>query len=86
MEDSSSVRTQLTLTAKKIIRSRPKKRNIFYQSASKFLPFLKKENIHPDMSGIRPKLQGPDDDFRDFVIKEDYSRISSIWSASNRRA
>jgi L-2-hydroxyglutarate oxidase LhgO len=44
----------------------------FYQSAGKYLPFLKKENIHPDMSGIRPKLQGPDDDFRDFVIKEDF--------------
>jgi L-2-hydroxyglutarate oxidase LhgO len=23
------------------------------------------------MSGLRPKLQGPDDDFCDFVIKED---------------
>ena len=43
----------------------------FYQSAGKFLPFLKKENIHPDMYGIRPKLQGPDDDFCDFVIQED---------------
>jgi len=47
------------------------KAELFYQSAVKFLPFLKKENIHPDMSGIRPKLQGPDDDFRDFVIRED---------------
>jgi L-2-hydroxyglutarate oxidase LhgO len=44
---------------------------LFYQSASKFLPFLKKENVYPDMAGIRPKLQGPDDDFRDFVIRED---------------
>ncbi len=43
----------------------------FYQSARKFLPFLKEENVHPDMAGIRPKLQGPDDDFRDFIIKED---------------
>lgn len=49
----------------------PEKAELFYQSAVKFLPFLKKENIHPDMSGIRPKLQGPDDDFRDFVIRED---------------
>ena len=49
----------------------PEKAEQFHQSASKFLPFLKKENIHPDMSGIRPKLQGPGDDFRDFVIKED---------------
>jgi L-2-hydroxyglutarate oxidase LhgO len=43
----------------------------FYQSARKFLPFLKQENVQPDMAGIRPKLQGPNDDFRDFVIKED---------------
>lgn len=49
----------------------PEKAEIFYQSAGKFLPFLKKENIHPDMAGIRPKLQGPDDYFHDFVIKED---------------
>lgn len=49
----------------------PEKAELFHQSAGKFLPFLKKENIHPDMAGIRPKLQGPDDDFRDFVIRED---------------
>lgn len=44
---------------------------LFYQSAGKFLPFLKEENVSPDMSGIRPKLQGPADSFRDFVIRED---------------
>jgi len=49
----------------------PEKAELFFQSAGKFLPFLKKENIHPDMAGIRPKLQGPDDDFHDFVIRED---------------
>ena len=49
----------------------PEKAALFYQSARKFLPFLKEENVSPDMSGIRPKLQGQDDDFRDFVIKED---------------
>jgi L-2-hydroxyglutarate oxidase LhgO len=48
-----------------------RKAEIFYRSAKKFLPFLKKENIHPDMAGIRPKLQGPGDDFCDFVIRED---------------
>lgn len=49
----------------------PEKAAQFYQHAKNFLPFLKEENVHPDMSGIRPKLQGPNDDFRDFVIKED---------------
>jgi len=47
------------------------KASLFFQSASKFLPFLKKENVSPDISGIRPKLQGPGDGFCDFVIKED---------------
>ncbi len=54
------------------------KAKIFFQSASQFLPFLKKENVHPDMSGIRPKLQGPDDDFRDFIIKEDFSGFINL--------
>jgi L-2-hydroxyglutarate oxidase LhgO len=49
----------------------PEKAAQFYQGASKFLPFLKEENVSPDMAGIRPKLQGPNDDFCDFVIKED---------------
>jgi len=44
---------------------------LFYQNAGKFLPFLKEENVSPDISGIRPKLQGPADSFCDFVIKED---------------
>jgi len=47
------------------------KRGRFYESAVKFLPFIKKEDIIPDMSGIRPKLQGPGESFRDFVISED---------------
>lgn len=43
----------------------------FYESAVKFLPFLQREDLVPDMSGIRPKLQGEGDGFRDFVINED---------------
>jgi len=47
------------------------KRDQFYESAVKFLPFIRREDIVPDMSGIRPKLQGKGDGFRDFVISED---------------
>ncbi len=47
------------------------KREKFYESAVRFLPFIRKEDIAPDMSGIRPKLQGPGERFRDFVIRED---------------
>ena len=43
----------------------------FYESAVRFLPFIKREDIVPDMSGIRPKLQGPGGGFRDFIISED---------------
>ena len=44
---------------------------LFYEQARRFLPFLKPENITPDMAGIRPKLQGPKDPFADFVIRAD---------------
>lgn len=43
----------------------------FFEAAVKFLPFVRREDIVPDMSGIRPKLQGPGEGFRDFVIRED---------------
>lgn len=43
----------------------------FFESASKYMQKLKVEDFYPDTAGIRPKLQGPDDDFRDFVIKDE---------------
>ncbi len=46
-------------------------RDKFYQSAKQFLPFLEKDDLSPDMAGIRPKLQGKGEGFRDFVIKEE---------------
>lgn len=49
----------------------PEKAVLFYEQARKYLPFLKPENVHPDMAGIRPKLQGPGEAFCDFVIAED---------------
>lgn len=49
----------------------PEKAALFYEHARKFLPFLQPENVSGDMAGIRPKLQGPEDAFADFVIRED---------------
>ncbi len=43
----------------------------FYNSIKRFLPFLNREDIMPDYTGIRPKLQGPGDPLRDFVIREE---------------
>jgi len=40
----------------------------FYNSAKRFLPFIELEDLAPESAGMRPKLQGPGEGFRDFVI------------------
>ncbi|MEW5802377.1 MAG: NAD(P)/FAD-dependent oxidoreductase [bacterium] len=50
---------------------RESKAEHFHQAASKIIANLEKEAIVPDMSGIRPKIQGPHDPFRDFIVKEE---------------
>jgi L-2-hydroxyglutarate oxidase LhgO len=47
------------------------KREAFYENVRHFLPFIRLEDLAPDMAGIRPKLQGPGEDFRDFLIREE---------------
>jgi L-2-hydroxyglutarate oxidase LhgO len=47
------------------------KQKSFCDSVKKFAPFIETGDIYPDMSGIRPKLEGPGDGFKDFVIKEE---------------
>lgn len=46
----------------------------FLDSARAYLPFLHEGDLTPDMAGIRPKLQGPGEPFRDFVISEEGAR------------
>ena len=46
----------------------------FFAKAAKFLPFLEPGDLTPDMAGIRPKLYGLGEPFRDFVIREETSR------------
>jgi L-2-hydroxyglutarate oxidase LhgO len=48
----------------------PGKRAQFAAAARRYLPELKDEQLIADYAGIRPKLQGPTDDFRDFVIED----------------
>jgi L-2-hydroxyglutarate oxidase LhgO len=43
----------------------------FYDSAKKILPFIEYEDLEPEMAGIRPKLQGPGEEVRDFVIRDE---------------
>lgn len=46
-------------------------RNNFSLAANRLLPFIDKDDFSSDTAGIRPKLQGEGDDFRDFVIQEE---------------
>lgn len=49
----------------------PAKAKAFHENASQFLPFIELKDLSIDTSGIRPKLQGPGEAFRDFVIKDE---------------
>lgn len=43
----------------------------FYNSTKRFLPSIKVEDLEPEFAGMRPKLQGPNEAFRDFVISHE---------------
>lgn len=43
----------------------------FFHAVRRFLPFLTPEDLSPEIAGIRPKLQGPNDPFRDFIISHE---------------
>jgi len=43
----------------------------FFKSAKAFMPFLKLEDLTADTSGIRPKLQEKNGEFRDFIIQDE---------------
>lgn len=49
-------------------------KNKFFDYASKYIKNIAIEDISPDYSGIRPKLQSDGGAFRDFYIKEESSR------------
>ena len=44
------------------------KKERFFAGASRIIPGLDRDAFSPDMAGIRPKLQGPGEKTRDFVI------------------
>jgi L-2-hydroxyglutarate oxidase LhgO len=50
------------------------KRAVFAASVRRLVPELLDEDLEPDMAGIRPKLQGPGQGVRDFVIAEESGR------------
>ena len=49
-------------------------RILFFESAKQFLPFIEYEDLEPEMAGVRPKLQGPGEGIRDFVIRDEADR------------
>jgi L-2-hydroxyglutarate oxidase LhgO len=49
-------------------------KNDFYRASHRYLPAIQPEDLTPDFAGFRPKLQGPGDSFRDFVIQEESGR------------
>jgi L-2-hydroxyglutarate oxidase LhgO len=50
------------------------KRAAFGEAVRRIVPGIMDEDLAPDISGIRPKLQGPGEPFRDFVIAEETTR------------
>lgn len=47
------------------------KKDAFYSAALKLFPNLEKDAFFPDMAGVRPKLSGPKDPVRDFIITDE---------------
>jgi len=50
------------------------RRDAFAESVRRWLPDLEASQLTPDIAGIRPKLQGRGEPFRDFVIQEEAGR------------
>ena len=43
----------------------------FAEAVGRYLPGIRTEWLSPDYAGVRPKLAGPEESFRDFVIAEE---------------
>lgn len=54
------------------------KKNLFYEDVKKFFPLLELNDLEPDISGIRPKLQGINDSFKDFYINQDLPGLINL--------
>jgi len=49
-------------------------RDSFYEKGKRYLPTLEKDRLYPDYAGMRPKLSGPGEGFRDFLIEEESAK------------
>jgi L-2-hydroxyglutarate oxidase LhgO len=50
------------------------KRAAFGESVRRLVPAITDDDLAPDLAGIRAKLQGPGEGFRDFVVAEESAR------------
>ncbi len=51
----------------------------FFEAVRSYLPNLRLDDLNPDFAGIRPKLQAPGEDMRDFVIVDEKERGFPGW-------
>ncbi len=54
----------------------PDRGEIFFQGARRYLPWLEKRDLSPDMSGYRPRLA--DHGFHDFVVKRETGPLEGL--------
>ncbi len=54
---------------------------VFAQAIRRYLPGITESDLIPDYAGIRPKLAGPHEGFRDFVIEETSAHGASSFIA-----
>ena len=48
----------------------PDQASLFWRAASRYLPGLELADLTPDTAGFRPKLQGPGEPWRDFLVQD----------------
>jgi L-2-hydroxyglutarate oxidase LhgO len=48
----------------------PKKASLFAAALARYVPEIREEDLAPDYAGVRPKLYGPGEAARDFVLEE----------------
>jgi len=53
----------------------PSKAARFGEALRRYLPEVRDEDLRPDYAGVRPKLQGPGEPRRDFVLAEEPRRV-----------
>ena len=47
------------------------RKKLFCRAVKRYLPDLDEKRLEPEMAGIRPRLQGPDGEWKDFIIREE---------------